>query len=267
MRQSEQKKCIQFNTEEGEIWKDIPGFPCYKASSHGRIASFRGKTAKILRPTLSHGGYYLVTVALGDRYGEGGQKTISVHRLVALAFIPNPENKPCIDHINTIRTDNRPSNLRYVTAMENSANPITKVRMKAGSLAASEKTSRRVYVYDDNLNEVSAFTSTAEAARITKSSQGNISSCCMASLPRYKGRIWSYTRLSSMDERKALEDSVKEKFNRNRASSINAGKKWQNRNRQAYQEKCRNYYYLHKEEIMRKRKEKYDREKKKTNDR
>ena len=71
----------------------------------------------------------------------------------------------------------------------------------------------------------------------------------------------------SARERKALEDSVKEKFNRNRASSINAGKKWQNRNRQAYREKCRNYYYLHKEEIMRKRKEKYDREKKKTNDR
>ena len=68
---------------------------------------------------------------------NGKTKTIYTHKLVAEAFIPNPENKPCIDHINTIKTDNtvwlnedgsvnyEKTNLRWVTYKENSNNPLT----------------------------------------------------------------------------------------------------------------------------------------------
>ena len=55
-----------------------------------------------------------------------------VHRMVAELFIPNPENKPFIDHINTNKLDNRAVNLRWVTATENMANPLTRKRMKEG---------------------------------------------------------------------------------------------------------------------------------------
>lgn len=61
-----------------------------------------------------------------NNHGYPDIGSFDVHRAVAQLFIPNPDNKPCIDHINTIRTDNRACNLRWVTYKENSNNPLTK---------------------------------------------------------------------------------------------------------------------------------------------
>lgn len=62
----------------------------------------------------------------GYIYVSFKQKTSSLHRLLALQFIPNPENKPCVDHINTIRDDNRLENLRWATVSENARNTLRK---------------------------------------------------------------------------------------------------------------------------------------------
>lgn len=251
------QKCIQFNTEEGEIWMDIPGYPSYKVSNHGRVASFRGKTSKLLRPSLSRYGYLQVSIISGEKFGTGKKSTVAVHRLVALAFIPNPNNKPCIDHRSTIKTDNRPENLHWVSYKENANNPLTLEHMDDVRPLIKEKCAHKVYVYDEELNELSSFTSTKDAAIEVNGNQGNISSCCMGSLPRYRGLIWSYTRLTSMEDRKALEASVKEKFNRNRASTVFATKKWQKVHKEKYNQRCKDYYHQHREEILRRRREKY----------
>lgn len=111
-----------------EIWKAIPNYEgYYEASSMGRIRSVlryiphpRNKRMKLVRPSkilkseLDKSGYPVVTLSK-----EARTRTYKVHRLVAKAFIPNPDNLPQIDHINSIRYDNRPENLRWCTAQQN----------------------------------------------------------------------------------------------------------------------------------------------------
>lgn len=101
-----------------EIWKDVHGYEgYYKVSDLGRIKSLRSFStgSKILKPRINTHGYYQVNLTIPKKK----YKSLSVHRLIALSFIPNPENKPCINHINNIRSDNRISNLEWCTYSEN----------------------------------------------------------------------------------------------------------------------------------------------------
>lgn len=92
-------------------FKDIEGFEnLYVVNIDGQIVSTR--SGKIIKPRIHHKNGYLVTTIKG--------KHISIHRLIAKAFIPNPENKPQVNHKNGIRTDNRIENLEWVFEHENS---------------------------------------------------------------------------------------------------------------------------------------------------
>lgn len=100
-------------------WKPSPIYPDkYFVSDKGEVYSV--KAGRILKPRITKYGYYQYSLSK-----QGKIVDAKAHRLVALAFIPNPENKPHIDHINTIKTDNRVENLRWVTPYENAHNPIT----------------------------------------------------------------------------------------------------------------------------------------------
>ena len=117
-----------------EEWRDIKGYEgLYQVSNEGRVKSLeryvggngRNQCLKLIKEKILGGylnayGYPTVTL-----HGENGQKGHRIHRLVAEAFIPNPDNKPYIDHINTVRNDNRVENLRWCTQKENCNNPIT----------------------------------------------------------------------------------------------------------------------------------------------
>lgn len=110
-----------------EIWKDIDGYEgLYKVSNLGRVKSFyKSSNGKILKLNKDNYGYIQTTL-----YKDNLVKTFKVHRLVAIAFIPNLENKPEVDHINTIRDDNRVENLRWTTSKENRNNDLTKKHRK-----------------------------------------------------------------------------------------------------------------------------------------
>ena len=105
-----------------EVWKDVVGYEGdYIVSNLGNVMSLNYGGVKekkvLIKRQLFTNGYYYVNLKC---------KHVPLHRIIAMAFIPNPLNKPQIDHINTIKTDNRIENLRWVTLKENMNNPLTR---------------------------------------------------------------------------------------------------------------------------------------------
>ena len=107
---------MQESNDSMEEWRPIVDYPEYEVRNGGNVR--RG--GRVLKPGYSIG-YLLVVLSSNNT-----QKTQLVHRLVASAFIPNPDNKPQVDHINRIRSDNRVENLRWATVSENQINTLTR---------------------------------------------------------------------------------------------------------------------------------------------
>ena len=99
-----------------EIWKDIKGYEgLYQVSSLGRVKrTYKNKKERILKIYLRKDGYFQIQLSNQSKF-----KQFLIHRLIAHAFIPNPDNKPFINHINGVRNDNRIENLEWCTNKEN----------------------------------------------------------------------------------------------------------------------------------------------------
>lgn len=94
-----------------EKWKSVSGYEgLYWVSNLGRVRS----TEKVLKPTLNSKGYERVGL-----HKNGSLKTVYVHRLVACAFIPNPEGKPQVNHMDEDKRNNRADNLEWCTPLYN----------------------------------------------------------------------------------------------------------------------------------------------------
>ena len=191
-----------------EIWKDIKGYEgIYQVSSEGRVRSLdrvedRGRNikGKILKPSINPYGYCVVGL-----FKNGTQKKNMVHRLVAEAFIPNSDNKPEIDHINTIKIDNTvflnedgsvnydKTNLRWVTPKENSNNPLSIVNKSESKKGIKNNRHQPVLQYDKDGNFIREWDTMTEA-ETTLNINHKIHVVCQGKRKTCGGYIWKYKR-------------------------------------------------------------------------
>ena len=127
-------------------WKKIDGYEHYEISTNGEVRT-TAKNANKLMGLRMWGGYLAVKLSKGC---VGKMKTI--HRLLALHFIPNPDELNFVDHVNRNKLDNRIENLRWVTRGENKYNtPVTKSNRLGEKYIGRRGTSFRVSIKWDNL--------------------------------------------------------------------------------------------------------------------
>lgn len=117
----------------------LKNFPDYKINIHGDILN---KHNKKIKKILGNTGYYNVNL----RIKKGVNKKEYIHRLLAQTFILNEDNKPFVDHINRIKTDNRIENLRWVTPFENANN--INIKYKSAITKIVEKNNKWFLYFD-----------------------------------------------------------------------------------------------------------------------
>lgn len=197
---------------ENEIWKPVVGYEgYYEISNLGRLKSvdrmvkqgksLRHVTERIKKPHRASDGYPAYTLCRDCK-----SKIIRIHLLLARAFIPNPENKGYVDHINTDINDFRLENLRWVTAKENSNNPLTlqhcrdntyikevsqranKTKIERGTKTAPKK----VYQFLKDGTFVGEWECSNEAYKKTGIIASSIRDCCNGKRYSAGGYLWSY---------------------------------------------------------------------------
>lgn len=177
-----------------EVWKDIEGYEgLYQVSNLGRIR----RDKKIKKPHVDHGGYLTVWLCK-----HSVQKCLKVHRLVASAFLSNPEGKRTVNHINGVKTDNRVENLEWATHSENinhanktGLRKVTDAQREAARINGRKTCDRnrpkkRVYCVQDGIRK--EFESAHEGARYVLGSASPIIACCKGKKKTYKGYEWGY---------------------------------------------------------------------------
>lgn len=156
-----------------EIWRDVSNFEgMYQVSNTGRLRSLdriagskrpRLIKGKIIHKNKSKSGYIYLSLSKNNLYYG-----TNLHRLVAIAFIPNPGNKPQVNHINGIRDDNKVDNLEWVTLSENHLHAYK-------NLNRTNPTAIPIIMVDINGKEIRRFNNCSEAGKLLHKHYSTIS--------------------------------------------------------------------------------------------
>lgn len=176
------------NEEETEIWRDVAGYEgLYKVSNLGNVMSLKQKTPLLMKPRKNCGGYLYVLLSNNNKY----RKENAVHRLVAQAFLPNPNNLPQVNHKDEIKTNNRVENLEWCTQQYNNQYGTHIERLSKAQINRKD-CSKTVLQYDKNGIFINEYPSTKEAERTTGISCSSISKVCKGKGKSAGGFLWRY---------------------------------------------------------------------------
>lgn len=183
-----------------EQWKDIPGYEGkYQVSSMGRIKTIgrqinhsrvgeKTVAERIRKTPLSTYGYPLIYI-MG--------KTLVVHRLVAKLYVPNPDNKPQVNHINGDKSDNNKNNLEWVTCQENiihSYRVLHRTPSKAGlgKTGANHPSSKPIQEIDESGNIIRTFECITHAALLYDINRTRITKNCNGEINNVNGKVFRF---------------------------------------------------------------------------
>lgn len=170
-----------------EIWKDIKDFiGLYQVSNWGRVKRLIGyqcKNERILKPRKHKCGYFAVIL-----YKDGVTKSYLIHRLVAQAFLPNPNNLPQVNHKN----EDKELNFVWITyegTVDESKSNLEWCDQKYNCQYSFAKT---ILQFDKQGNFIKEWSSMTEVEKQLGYGKGNISNCCLGKLKSTYGYIWRY---------------------------------------------------------------------------
>lgn len=181
-------------------WKPVVGYEdYYLVSNEGDVFSIRSN--HLLKVTTQSNGYKRVELNV-----NGKATKESIHRLVAKAFIPNPNDYPIINHKDENPSNNHADNLEWCTYKYNTnyGNCISRmVANKEYKYGADNPRSKTVYQFDLEGNLIDMFSSTYDAARFYDIDAKSIAKCCTGGLKQYAGYGWSYDKTFSYEKRRS----------------------------------------------------------------
>ena len=176
-----------------EIWRDIAGYEKYQVSNYGKVRSLdynhTGQIKELVQ-RCNRGGYMYVNL-----YNQGRRKTHMIHRLVAEAFLENPDQLPVINHIDCNKLNNHVSNLEFCTISQNTKHAYDNglLNTEESRRKAAEANRKKVLC----LTTGKTFDSIQEASSFYGVSHQTISACCKGkrkSAGKFNGKklIWEY---------------------------------------------------------------------------
>lgn len=184
---------------ETEVWKDVEGYEKYQASNLWRIKTKSYKNSwyeRIMKPQISHSWYFDIKVMVDRK--ELLRKT---HRLVAIAFLPNPNNHPVVMHLDNNPLNNHISNLKWWTYKENtqqcwrewrSNNNLRYRNPNIWKTWILHKDSKKVLQYTKEWEFIREWNATMDIQRELWIANPNISACCLWKVKYAWWFIWKY---------------------------------------------------------------------------